>query len=64
MADGSIVQCEPELVAQLLTKMLIRLAKPAPAVEGLTVDRLMNAIDASMCRGLDRGPRSTTKGAD
>ena len=55
MADGSIVQCEPELVVQLLLGMLIWLAKWVPAVEGLTVDRLMNAIDASVFRGLDRG---------
>ncbi|MDQ2780397.1 MAG: TetR/AcrR family transcriptional regulator [Pseudomonadota bacterium] len=55
MADGTIVQCEPELVVQLLLGMLIWLAKWAPAVAGLTVDRLMNAIDASVFRGLDRG---------
>ena len=54
MADGSIVQCEPELVVQLLIGMLIWLAKWAPAVDGLTVDRLMSAIDASVFRGLDR----------
>ena len=55
MADGSVVQCEPELVVQLLLGMLIWLAKWVPAVDGLTVDRLMNAIDASVFRGLDRG---------
>lgn len=55
MADGSIVQCEPELVVQLVLGMLIWLAKWAMDVEGLTVDRLMNAIDASVFRGLDRG---------
>lgn len=55
MADGSIVQCEPELVVQLILGMLIWLAKWVPAVDGLTVDRLMNAIDASIFRGLDRG---------
>ena len=54
MADGSVVQCEPELVVQLLLGMLIWLAKWVPAVDGLTVDRLMNAIDASVFRGLDR----------
>ena len=54
MADGSIVQCEPELVMQLLLGMLIWLGKWVPSVEGLTVDRLMNAIDASIFRGLDR----------
>ena len=55
MADGSIVQCEPELVMQLLLGMLIWMGKWVPSVEGLTVDRLMNAIDASIFRGLDRG---------
>ncbi len=54
MADGSVVQCEPELVVQLLLGMLIWLAKWVPAVDGLTVDRLMNAIDATVFRGLDR----------
>jgi AcrR family transcriptional regulator len=55
MADGTVVQCEPELVVQLLLGMLIWLAKWAPAVEGITVDRLMTAIDAFCFRGLDRG---------
>lgn len=55
MADGSVVQCEPELVVQLLLGMLIWLAKWVPAIEGMTVDRLMNAIDAFCFRGLDRG---------
>ena len=54
MADGSIVQCEPELVVQLVLGMLIWLAKWVPAVEGATVDRLMNAIDVSIFRGLER----------
>ena len=55
MADGSIVQCEPELSVQLLMGMLIWLGKWVPSVEGLTVDRLMSAIDATVFRGLDRG---------
>jgi TetR/AcrR family transcriptional regulator len=54
MADGSIVQCEPDLVVNLLLGMLIWMAKWAPSIEGLTVDRLMNAIDAFSFRGLDR----------
>jgi AcrR family transcriptional regulator len=54
MADGSIVQCEPEIVVHLLLGMLIWMAKWAPSIEGLTVDRLMNAIDAFGFRGLDR----------
>ncbi len=58
MADGSVVQCEPELVVQLLLGMLIWLAKWVPSIDGLTVDRLMNAIDASVFRGLDRGHSS------
>lgn len=53
MEDGSIVQCEPEIVVNLLLGMLIWMAKWAPSVEGLTVDRLMNAIDAFSFRGLD-----------
>ncbi len=54
MADGSVVQCEPEFVVQLLLGMLIWLAKWAPAVDGMTVDRLMNAIDAFSFHGLER----------
>ena len=63
MADGSVVQCEPELVVQLMLGMLIWLAKWVPAVDGLTVDRLMSAIDASMFRGLDRGHAGVTRRA-
>ncbi len=55
MADGSLVQCEPELVVELLVGMLIWMGKWAPTVEGLTVDRMMNAIDALVFRGLERG---------
>ena len=44
MADGSIVQCEPELVVELLLGMLIWLGKWVPSVEGLTVDRLMTVL--------------------
>lgn len=55
MADGSIVQCEPELVVQLLLGTLIWLAKWVPDVEGMTVDRLMTAIDTFCFRGLDSG---------
>jgi AcrR family transcriptional regulator len=54
MKDGSIVQCEPELVVQLLVGMLIWLGRWVPGFEGLTVDRLMNAIDAFTFRGLDK----------
>jgi AcrR family transcriptional regulator len=55
MADGSVIQCEPELVVNLILGMLIWLAKWVPDVEGMTVDRLMNAIDAFAFRGLDCG---------
>lgn len=61
MADGSIVQCEPELVMELLLGMLIWMAKWAPSVEGLTVDRMMNAIDALVFRGLERGHTLSAK---
>ena len=54
MRDGSIVQCEPELVVQLLVGMLIWMGRWVPNVDGLTVDRLMNAIDAFTFRGLDK----------
>jgi TetR/AcrR family transcriptional regulator len=35
MDDGSIVQCEPEIVVNLLLGMLIWMAKWAPSIEGL-----------------------------
>lgn len=54
VTDGSIVQCEPELVVQLLLGMLIWMGKWIPSVEGITVDRLMTAIDVLVFRGLDR----------
>lgn len=54
MRDGSIIQCEPELVVHLLIGMLIWLGKWVPGVAGLTVDRLMTAIDAVAFRGLDK----------
>lgn len=61
MADGSLVQCEPEFVVQLLLGMLIWLAKWAPAVDGMTVDRLMNAIDAFSFHGLERATLATPR---
>ena len=54
MSDGSIVECEPELVVQLLLGMLIWLGKWVPSISGLTVDRLMNAIETFGFQGLDR----------
>jgi TetR/AcrR family transcriptional regulator len=61
MDDGSVVQCEPEIVVNLLLGMLIWMAKWAPSFEGLTVDRLMNAIDSFAFRGLDRRPGQLSK---
>jgi len=54
IADRSIVPCEPALVVQLLLGMLIWLGKWVPSVEGMTVDRLMNAIGAFSLDGLER----------
>jgi len=52
--DGSLAPCETRLVVQLLLGMLIWLAKWVPAVEGLTVDRLMAAIKVFSLSGLAR----------
>ena len=54
MADHSVVQCEPELVVELLLGMLIWLGKWVPSVNGLTVARLMDAIEVFGFEGLDR----------
>ena len=54
MDDGSITDCEPELVVNLLVGMIVWFSKWVPGVQGLTVDRLMNAIDAFTFRGLER----------
>ncbi len=63
IADGSIVDCESELVVQLLLGMLIWLAKWVPAVEDVTVDRLMSAIDALAFRGLAGDGRPASRKA-
>lgn len=52
MEDGSIVECEPHIVIQLLLGMLIWLAKWVPSIEAMTVDRLMAAIGAVGLDGL------------
>ncbi len=52
MADGSIVKCEPELVVQLFLGMLIWLGKWVPSIPGLTLDRLMSAIEAFSFQGM------------
>ena len=54
MSDSSIVECEPELVVQLLIGMLIWLGKWVPSIHGMTLDRLMNAIETFGFHGLDR----------
>jgi AcrR family transcriptional regulator len=54
MADRPIVQCEPELVVELLLGMLIWLGKWVPSVSGLTLDRLMGAIEVVAFEGLDQ----------
>ena len=54
MADRSIARCEPELVVELLLGMLIWLGKWVSAVEGLTIERLMAAIEVFGFQGLDR----------
>lgn len=59
MADGSIVPCEPELIVELLLGMLIWLGKWVPGVQGLTIDRLMDAIEVFGFAGLDS---STSRG--
>ena len=51
--DGSIRQCEVQLVVQLLLGMLIWLAKWTLSVEGLTPARLMQAIEDLTFAGLD-----------
>jgi Tetracyclin repressor-like, C-terminal domain len=50
MADGSVIQCEPEFVTQLLLGMLIWLAKWAPNIDGMTVDRLRTPSMLSVFR--------------
>ena len=55
MADKSIVKCEPELVVQLLLGMLIWLGKWVPSVNGLTLDRLIDAIETVGFQGLAAG---------
>ncbi len=55
MADRSIVPCEPELVVELLLGMLIWLGKWVSSMEGLTLERLMDAIEVFGLRGLSAG---------
>lgn len=53
-ADHSLVECEPELVVELLLGMLIWLGKWVPSVQGLTVERLLAAMMVFGFEGLDR----------
>lgn len=53
MADGTIVDCDPRLVVQLLLGMLIWLARWTSDVRGLTADKLMSAIEAFSFHGLN-----------
>uniref|UniRef100_UPI0035CC4989 TetR/AcrR family transcriptional regulator n=1 Tax=uncultured Sphingomonas sp. TaxID=158754 RepID=UPI0035CC4989 len=53
MSDGSVVECEPELVVQLLLGTLIWLAKWAPNSKDLTLARLNAAIEAFAFHGLE-----------
>lgn len=53
MSDGTIVDCDPQLVVQLLLGMLIWLARWTTDIRGLTADKLMNAIEAFSFHGLN-----------
>lgn len=55
VADRSIVPCESGLIVNLVLGMLIWLAKWAPGVNELTVDRLMSAIEVVAFQGLAAG---------
>jgi AcrR family transcriptional regulator len=59
MSDGSIVECEPELVVELLFGALIWLGKWVPTIDGMTVDRLMNAFEIFGFHGLERYRRES-----
>ena len=52
MADGSIVQCEPELVVQLFLGMLIWLGKWVPSIPDMSLERLTSAIEAFSFQGM------------
>jgi len=53
MSDGTVVDCDPQLVVQLLLGMLIWLARWTSDIRGLTADKLMNAIEAFSFHGLN-----------
>ena len=52
--DRSIVPCETRLVTKLLIGMLISLARWTWNVEGITTDRLMEAIGVASLDGLEQ----------
>ena len=52
--DRSIVPCETRLVTKLLIGMLISLARWTWSVEGITTDRLMEAIGVASLDGLEQ----------
>jgi len=54
MADGTIADCEPRLVVQLLVGMLIWLTKWTPTTPGLTNERLLEAMETTALSGLAR----------
>ena len=58
MEDGSVVPCEPHVIVQLLLGMLIWLAKWVPSIQGMTVERLMTAIEVASLDGLDATRRA------
>lgn len=51
--DGSIISCDTKLVANLLIGMLISLARWTWRVKDITIEHLMEAIDAASLSGLD-----------
>ena len=52
IVDGSVRQCEAELTVQLILGMLIWLAKWAPSIEGLTVERLLASLSSLTVSGI------------
>ncbi len=54
MADGTILECESELVVQLLLGMLIWLGRWASSIPHITVDRLMSAIESFSFAGMEK----------
>ena len=53
MSDGTIVECDPQLVVQLLLGMLIWMGRWTSDIQGLTANKLMQAIEAFSFHGLN-----------